>query len=155
MVEHPLVGDVGAVVEREADGLAVAVLGDGERAARAEDHALAEGQAVPGVVVDPLSERAVGEGDQPEDGVLAGGLDGWRQVGRPLLVEAAGTGGLADHARLLEEAGLAEGADGVAEVVLQDVGVVDAGVERDGAGQLLVPPGGDDDAYRARGRRSP
>ena len=89
------------------------------------------GSAVSGIVVDPLPERAVGEGDHPEHGVLARGLDGGRQVRRPLGVVPAGTGALADDARLLEQPGLAEDADRVPEVVLQDVGVVDTGVERD------------------------
>ncbi len=37
----------------------------------------------------------------------------------------------------------------VAEVVLQDVGVVDAGIERDRAGHFHVSPRGDDDAVAA------
>ena len=47
-------------------------------------------------------------------------------------------------ADLLEEARLAEGGGRIAEVVLEDVGVVDAGVERQGAGELHVPPGRDE-----------
>ena len=44
--------------------------------------------------------------------------------------EAAGPGARAAMPDLLVQAHLAEGAGRVAEVVLQDVGVVDAGVER-------------------------
>ena len=41
-------------------------------------HALLEWLAMPGMMIDPLPERAVGKGDQPEHGVLAAGLDRWR-----------------------------------------------------------------------------
>ena len=75
VVQHPLVGDVRAIVEHEAHRTAVAVARRGDRAAGAEDHAVRERLAVAGVVVDPLPERAVGEGDQPEHGILAGRLD--------------------------------------------------------------------------------
>ena len=50
---------------------------------------------------------------------------------------------------LLEQAGLPVGGRRVAEVVLEDVGVVDAGIERERAGQLHVPPGRDEQAVPA------
>ena len=96
--------------------------------------------AVAGVVVDPLPERAVLEVDHAEHGVLAGRLDLVGEVLRPGFPEIAGTGARAAMPDLLEEARLAEGGGRVAEVVLQDVGVVDAGVEGQGARELHVPP---------------
>ena len=104
---------------------------------------MGERLSVTGVVVDPLSKRAVGERDHAEDGVLAGRFDGLRQVVGPFGVVATGTGRLPHDALLLEEPGLSVGAGCVTEVVLQDVGTMDAGVERDGPVELLMPPGRD------------
>ena len=80
-------------------------------------------------------------------------VDGRRQTRRPFLVIAAGTGSVAPDPRRLEESHLTEGARRVAEVVLEDVGAMDAGVERQRAGQLLVPPGGDEERVAATDRR--
>ena len=128
------------------DWLAVAVAWSADRAACAVDQPLAKWFAVAGVVVRPLAERTVGEGDQAEDGVLAGRLDRLGHVGGPSGVEAAWTLGVAPDTPPFEQTYLAEGAGRLAKVVLQDVGIVDARVQRDGARELHVPPGRDQDA---------
>ena len=73
IVEDPLVGDVCAIVENETDGAAVAIARRSDRAAGPEDHAVGERLTVSGVVIDPLAERPIGEGNQPEHGVLTRG----------------------------------------------------------------------------------
>ena len=102
-----------------------------------------------GRVVRPLADGAALEGEQRVQGVLAGRLDGVREVRRPARVEAArpGRAGVAPH--LLVEAGLAVDRADLAQVVAQDVGVVDAGVDGDRAVLLHVAPRRDDDPVAA------
>src|SRR5262249_59535513 len=82
-------------------------------------------------------------------GIRAGGLDLGREGGRPAAVEAARPGRAGVVAHALVQARLAPDQLDSAQVVAEDVRVVDAGVECDRAGLLHVPPGRDGDAIAA------
>ncbi len=100
-----------------------------------------KGLAMPGIVVDPLPDRAVLEVEDAEHGILAGGLDRLGEVLCPRLPEPAGAGAGSPLTDLLEETRLSESRRRRAEIVLEDIGVVDAGVEGQRARDLHVPPG--------------
>src|SRR5438874_13116222 len=139
VVEDALIGDlIIGVVQVQPHWTAIAVAGRGDRAARAEDQTLIERLAVTSMVIHPVPECAVDKRDLAEYRVFAGRLDRFGHGCGPLGVEATRSVGAPPDAARLQQPHLAEGAERVAEVVLENVGVVDTGVERNGAGQFHV-----------------
>src|SRR5438132_14314824 len=98
------------------------------------------------VMVHPLPECTIRKGDLAEDSVFASSLNTFWHCGGPLRIEPARSVCRTPNPRAFEKPHLAECALRVAEVVLQNVSVVDARVERDRSAELHVSPGGDDDA---------
>src|SRR5437868_12175725 len=98
------------------------------------------------VMVHPLPECTIRKGDLAEDSVFAGGLNAFWHSGGPLRIEPARSVGRTPNPRSFEQPHLAESTLRVAVVVLQNVGIMHARVERDCAAELHVSPWGDDDA---------
>src|SRR6476620_7440254 len=108
-----------------------------------------EGLTMPGVMLDPLPKRPVGEGDHAEDGILTRGLHCLRQIRCPLLVEPTRSGRVATDSGGMKEPSLTVCPDRIAKVVEQDICVMHARVERDRARQLLMSPRGDQQVVAA------
>src|SRR5579864_8615389 len=101
---------------------------------------------MPGVVVDPVSDRATVENQLRVQRVLAGRLDLIRKIRRPARIKSAWSGGAGVIANLFLDARFAEYRADFAEIKAQNVRVVNAGVYRDRTGVLHVPPRRDRDA---------
>src|SRR3712207_5763114 len=127
-----------SVVQVELDRAPVAVPRALQRPGRAVDVATARRQAVAGMLLDPLPDRPALEGDEGVQGILAGRLDLVREPRRPARVEAAGPRRAGVAADLLVLAALPVDRAELAQVVAEDVGVVDPDVQSDRPGVLHV-----------------
>ena len=102
-----------------------------------------------GVVVDPLAYRSIFEDELRIQGILTGGLDLRRKVGRPTSVEAAWSGRACVVANLFVQPSFAKNRAHFANEIPQDVGVVHSGVDGNRTGVLHVPPWSDGNAVAA------
>src|SRR5262249_55736781 len=99
-----------------------------------------------GVIVDPLTNGSVLERQVGIQRVFASRLNMVRKLSRPARVKPAGAGRAGVVANLFVQSNLAIDRADLAQVVAQNVGVVDAGVDHDRAGLLHLAPRRDGDS---------
>jgi hypothetical protein len=144
-----LILNPGSVIQFHADWDAGSVIPRRQGAAGPKEHPVAEWFTMPGMVFDPDPERVIGEGDHAENRILAGCFHLGRHVCCPLLIEAPRPARVPPDAGWMKEAREAKRADRFAKEGEEHVRIVDAGIECDRAGRLLVPPRSDEDTVPA------